>query len=306
MGKKKKKRKDDKPVHFFIFLIFVLFFYTARLTPSVLYPFISRITGLILFHTMGKNRKLILKNMDIVYGDTLNRREKKEMAKKLFTGIVLSLCECIQITKIRDEQLFDMVLIEGEENLQKALKEGKGVVGISPHMGNFPRMQAVLAKKGYPAAYFSRPPSGKHLAKFFKKLISSENVPLIYLTNRRRAIIEAHRWVQNKGMLCFYIDQHDKRGVEVEFFGRKVFAPVGAATFARKYDCPVLGLFTYRMSDGRQKIIIEGPYKIQKTENPEEDIRKNTAFFLKRIEYYIQLYPEHWYSWLHKRFRGLY
>ncbi|MCM8820716.1 MAG: lysophospholipid acyltransferase family protein, partial [Candidatus Omnitrophica bacterium] len=174
------------------------------------------------------------------------------------------------------------------------------------HMGNFPRLEAVLAKKGYPATYFSRPPSGRHLAKFFKKIISSKDVPLIYITNRRQAIIDAHRWVQNKGMLCFYIDQHDSKGVEVEFFGKNVFAPAGAASFARKYNCPVLGLFTYRMEDGRQKIIIEGPYKLQKTDKIEEDVRVNTAFFLKRIEHYVRLYPEHWYSWLHKRFPGLY
>lgn len=304
--KKKKRRVDDKPVHFFIFLFFVVFFYILKILPSIYYSFLSRVTGIILFYTMKANRKLILKNMDIVYGDTISKKRKKEMAKDVFTGIVLSLCECIQVTKIRDEQLFGMFIIEGEENLKKALDEGKGCVGISPHMGNFPRLQAVLAKKGYPATYFSRPPSGRHLANFFKKLIASENVPLIYTTKRRQAIIYAHRWIQNKGMLCFYIDQHDKKGVEVEFFNQKVYAPIGAAFFARKYDCPVLGLFTYRMADGRQKIIIEGPYKLQKTENPEEDIRMNTAFFLKRIEHYIKLYPEHWYSWLHKRFRGLY
>lgn len=306
--KKKKKRKKgkDKLIHFFIFQFFVVFFYTVKFIPSILYPFISKLAGLVIFYSMNTSRRLILKNMDIVYGDIISRKKKRDMAKELFTGIVLSLCECIQIAKITDKQLIDMVEIEGEENLQKALVERKGVIGISPHMGNFPRLHAVLAKKGYPATYLSRPPSGRYLAKFFKKLIASQNVPLIYVTNRRQAIIDAHRWVQNKGMLCFYIDQHDSKGVEVEFFGKNVFAPVGAAFFARKYDCPVLGLFTYRMADGKQKIIIEGPYKLQNTDKTEEDIKVNTAFFLKRIEHYIKLYPEHWYSWLHKRFPGLY
>ncbi|MCX8083144.1 MAG: lysophospholipid acyltransferase family protein [bacterium] len=304
--KKKKKKSDDKLVHFFIFLFFVFFFYVVKIIPSFFYPLISHMIGITLFYTMGKSRKLILKNMDIIYGDTIDRKKRRKIAKDLFAGIVLSLCECIQTTKIKDEQLFDMVIIEGEEKLQKALSEGKGVIGISPHMGNFPRLQAVLSKKGYPATYFSRPPSGRYLAKLFRKITASEDVPLIYLTKRRQAIIDGHRWIQNKGMLCFYIDQHDSKGVEVEFFGRKVYAPAGAASFARKYGCPVLGLFTYRMIDGKQKIIIEGPYNIQETANPEEDIKVNTGFFLKRVEYYVKLYPEHWYSWLHKRFPGLY
>ncbi|MDD3725876.1 MAG: lysophospholipid acyltransferase family protein [Candidatus Ratteibacteria bacterium] len=305
MGKKK-KRGDNKPVNFFTFLFFVVFFYTVKIVPSVLYPFLSGLGGLIAFYTMGERKKIILKNMDIVYGNTISRRKKQEMCRQIFTGIIMSLYECIQIAKITDEQLINMAVIEGEEVLQKALGEGKGVVGISAHLGNFPRLQAVLAKKGYPATFFSRPPSGRYLTKFFKKLIASKDVPLLYISNRRQAIIDAHRWIKNKGMLCLYIDQHDSKGVEVEFFGKNVFAPTGAATFARRYNCPVLGLFTYRMADGRQKIIIEGPYKLQKTDNATEDIRINTGFFLKRIEHYIRLYPEHWYSWLHKRFPGLY
>jgi len=302
--KSKKKRGEDKLIHFFIFEIFVIFLYTVKVIPSILYPVLSKLVGTIMFYTMHANRTLVMKNMDIVYGETISRKKKEEMCKKLFSGIALSLCETIQIAKITDEQLLAMVVFEGEKNLKEAISQGRGVVGISPHMGNFPWLQATLVKKGYPATYFARPPSGRHLAKLFKKFNTSEDV--LWMTNRRKAIIDAHMWIKNKGMLCFYIDQHDSKGVEVEFFNRKVFAPAGAASFARKYDCPVVGLFTYRMKDGRQKIIIEGPYHLQKTENAEEDIKVNTAFFLKRIEHYVRLYPEHWHSWLYKRFPGLY
>ena len=306
MKKKKKNRGEDKPIHFFIFLVFVIFFYTAKITPSALYSPISKLIGHIMYYSMRKNRKLVLKNIDIVYGDTIDFKRKNDLGRDLFSGIVLSLFECIQLTKVTDQQFLQRTIYEGEENLREALSRNKGVVGISPHMGNFPRLQLALIKKGYPATYFSRPPSGRYLARFFKEFIASVHVPLIYTTNKRQAIIDAYKWLKHKGMLCFYIDQQDNKGVEVDFFGKRVFAPAGAASFARKSGASVVGLFTYRMADGRHKIIIEGPYELQKTDDEREDIKTNTAIFLKRIEYYVSLYPEHWYSWLHKRFPKLY
>ncbi len=305
MAKKRSrgKRIQKGILHFIIFLFFVLNYYKIRLMPAVFYPVFARITGLMTFGTMRKNRKLILKNLDIAYGDGMSREEKIRICREIFVSIVLDLCETIQIGKLTDQQLLDTTVIEGEENLKTALKQGKGVVAICPHMGNFPKLQAVLTKKGLPVTYFSRPPSGDHLARFFKRLIGSVNVPLIYVVDMKKAIKESLKWLAGNGVLGFYIDQHTRSGVEVAFFNKKVFSPPGAATFARKCNCPVVGLFTYRMKDGKQKIIVEGPYPIQRTGNAAQDIQVNTAFFMQRVEHYVRQHPEQWFTWLSKRFR---
>jgi Kdo2-lipid IVA lauroyltransferase/acyltransferase len=304
MGKSKKRKKIQKGIlHFLIFLFFVLFFYMVKILPSVIYPLLSKIAGTLAFYTMRSNRKLILKNMDIVYGNRLNRVEKLRICKEVFTSVVINLCEIIQIGKISEKQLLDMTVIEGEENLKDAFKGKKGVIGVGPHMGNFPRLQVVLNKKGFPTNYFSRPPSGRHLARFFKELISSVMVPLIYTVDMDKAIRQSIKWLKNNGLLGFYIDQHSGSGVEVDFFNRKVFSPTGAAVLARKFNCPVVGLYTYRMHNGKQKIIIEGPYSLQKTDNSVQDIQANTALFMKKIEHYVEEHPEQWFTWLSKRFR---
>lgn len=304
--KRKKSRGErikKRILHFFIYLFFVLMYYKIRFMPSIFYPIFARVTGYIAFITMRNNRKLILKNLDIAYGDTLNRSEKTRICREVFVSIVQNLCETIQIARISYRQLLNTIVIEGEEKLKTAMERGKGVVAICPHMGNFPKLQAVLIKKGFPVSYFSRPPSGDHLAQFFKKLIESVGVPLIYVVDMKKAIKQSLKWLAGNGILGFYIDQHTGSGVEVTFFNRKVYSPPGAATFARKCDCSVVGIFTYRMDDGKQKIVVEGPYSIQKTDNAAKDIQANTAFFMQRIEHYVREYPEQWFTWLSKRFR---
>ncbi len=303
MGIKRWKKRKKGFLHLLTFIIFVIFFYVVKLLPCVMYPAISRIAGLVAFCVMGSSRRLVLKNLDIAYGQTMDQCRKRGICVNLFVSMVLNFCETVQISKITVERLLEMSVIEGEENLRAAMKQNRGVVGVSSHMGNFPRFQAVLIKKGFPANYFSRPPSGLYLARFFRKLFSSVSVPLIYLTDRGRAIREAQAWIAGKGILCFYVDQHAGNGVEVEFFGRKVLSPAGAAMFARKYNCPAVGLFTCRMANGKQKVIIEGPYPLQRTDNPSEDIRANTALFMKRVEHHVRECPEQWFSWMHRRFR---
>lgn len=304
MKKKTRRKRIQKEIlHFLIYLFFTLFYLMIKLLPSVVYSVTARMLGTLAFYTMRNNRKRILKNINIAYGDTLNHDEKIRICREIFISAVIDICEAIQASKITNKQLLDTAVFEGEEILKTALKSGRGVVGISAHLNNFPKLQAVLTKKGYPVNYFSKPPSGRYLAKLVKRLISSKNVPIIEVQNQKKFMKEALKCLAGNGILGFYIDQHSKRGVEVSFFNQKVFSPPGAAIFARKCNCPVIGLFSFRMPDGKHKIIIEGPYPLQRTNNPAQDIQTNTAFFMQRIEYYVRQHPEQWFTWLNKRFR---
>jgi KDO2-lipid IV(A) lauroyltransferase len=305
MGRKKSKSRKIRQeiLHFLIFVFFVLIYYAVKLMPSAAYPPFSRLAGMLFFYTMQTSRKLILKNMDVAYGDTVSRAEKIRICREVFVSIVLDLCETIQIGKISGKRLLSESVIEGEDILRNALRQNRGVIGICPHMGNFPRLQAVMTKKGFPINCFARPPSGRHLAKFFAKLIGSVGVPLISVSDKSKAVKESIKWLSKNGVLGFYMDQHSGGGVQVDFFGKKVFSPTGAAVLAKKFNCPVIGLFTCRRQDGKQKIFIEGPYTLQKTGDTARDIQTNTAFFMQRIEHHVRQHPEQWFTWLHKRFR---
>ncbi|HNS32733.1 MAG TPA: hypothetical protein PKN36_07145 [bacterium] len=300
----KKKKIKKELLHLSIFINFVIFFYLVKLMPAFAYPGISRFLGNLSFLMMGSTRKKVVKNLKIAYGETFDRKERHRIGREIFSNIILSFCELVGTTKIDDRKIIDMAVIEGEDKLRTALKSGSGVIGACSHMGNFPLLEMVLVKKGYPANVIVKNPTAIHLAKFCDKLAREAGVPYISKKDVRITIKEAQNWItKSRGILSFYLDQHAGNGVTVNFFDRAVFAPTGAAVFARKYDCLTLGVFSHRMKNGRHRIIIEGPYPLKKTNNAEEDIRENTAYFMKRVEHYVKLYPEQWFSWLHRRFR---
>ncbi|MCM8811027.1 MAG: lysophospholipid acyltransferase family protein [Candidatus Omnitrophica bacterium] len=279
----------------YIFLKILIFF--IQITPIFLCEKIIKILGNFAFFTMKGHRRLALKNIDIAFGDKYTKYQKIKMCKRVFEEI-MSYLEIFQIYKFKEEQLMKMTKIEGEEILKEVLKEKKGVVAVSGHFGNFPFALMILNKKGYPINPIVANSVNVYTDRDIRKLREKYNVPAIPRGDFKKLLKETQKWLKNGGILCIYLDQHTPNGIECEFFNRKVYVPSGAAIFARKYKTKVIGMYTIRTGFMKNKIIIEGPYKIKETKNISEDIRENTAFFIKKIQEWVEKYPEQWSSWL--------
>jgi KDO2-lipid IV(A) lauroyltransferase len=279
----------------YIFLKILTFF--IKIIPVFLMEKIIKFLGNFAFFVMKGYRKLALKNMDIAFGDKYTKEEKIKMCKQIFVEC-MSFLEIFQLYKFKDEQLMKMVEIEGEEILEKVYKEKKGVIAISPHMGNFPFALIILSKKGYPINMIVARSVNVYTDRELRKLREKYGIPSISKKDLKKAIEDSQKWIKNGGILCIYLDQHAPNGVKCEFFGKEVYVPTGAAIFARKYKANVIGLYTVRTAPMKHKIIIEGPYKLKESKNVHEDVKENTAFFIKRVQSWVEKYPEQWSSWL--------
>lgn len=279
----------------YIFLRILIFF--IQILPVFICGKLLKLLGDFAFYVMKGHRKLALKNLDIAFGNKYTKEEKIKICKRMFEEC-LSFLEMFQLYKFKDEQLMKMVEIEGEEVLKEVLKEKKGVIAISPHMGNFPFALTILSKKGYPINMIVARSVNVYSENDLRKLRERFGVPSISRKDLKKAIEDSQKWVKNGGILCIYLDQHAPNGIKCEFFGKEVFVPPGAAVFARKYKTNVIGLYTIRTGLMKHKIFIEGPYKIKQTKNVSEDVKENTAFFIKRVQEWVEKYPEQWSSWL--------
>ncbi|MCM8803674.1 MAG: lysophospholipid acyltransferase family protein [Candidatus Omnitrophica bacterium] len=286
-----------------IYIPFRILVFFLKLMPFFLIPKLSEIIRFVVLSTMRKTRNRVIKNIEIAFGDKYSYKEKKEICKELFKNIILNFLELDQLTKIKKEKIRNMVEIEGENILNEVLKKEKGVVAICAHLGNFPIAQTILSMKGYPINMIVRDTNNRYLARYAENWLRKMKVSAISKWNLKKALEESKKWLNKKGILCIYIDQHARNGVKCNFFGKSVYIPIGAAVFARKYDSPVIGIFIFKTGLNKHRIIIEGPYEIKKTKNISEDIKENTSFFIKRVEYYVEKYPEQWFSWLHRMFR---
>lgn len=297
------KRKDFKVfVHLLIYIPFRILTFILTIIPGFLYERISEILGNFAFFTMRKTKKRIIKNLEIAFKEKYTKEERKQICKKIFKEIILNFLETIQLLK-KPERVKKIVIIEGKEILENLLKEKKGIVAVCAHLGNFPIIQTSLSNEGFPVNVIVRYSNNKYIARFMSNWRKKNNLPTIPKTDIKKTIEKSVEWLKKGGILCIYLDQYTRNGVLCDFFGEKFYAPVGPATFARKYNLPVVGIFTFRLNKNLHKIVIEGPYKLQRTSSVKKDIAENTQLFIKRVEYYVDKYPEMWFSWLHRAFR---
>jgi len=298
MRRKKSQRALDGLVYVFSYGTFHFF----KMLPCVVYPHISGILAYFLLFNAGLKKK-VRKNIRAVYKNTLSPEERSILVKKIFQNNVFFLTEFVLWTKLNPDKALKLIEFKNLGPLKKSCEIKKPVVLISGHIGNFSIMIASLVYAKIPMTMITRDTNNVYLSRFIDRIRKEKGIFGIQKDNPKKTIYLSSKWLRNGKTLCLLIDQHSGKGTDVQFFGNRVQAPIGAAVFARKYNADVFGAFIRHKTNFRHTVFIEGPYPIAKTTNAQRDFQTNTQFFYSRIEHYVKEKPEDWFTWLHRRFR---
>jgi KDO2-lipid IV(A) lauroyltransferase len=191
------------------------------------------------------------------------------------------------------------------ENLDNAIKENKGVVGISAHFGNFSLMLLYLTKLGYPIHTIIRPSRDKEIEKSFQSHRSRMNFKTILSYPPFSCVRQSLMVLRAKEVVVVLMDQNsdEKSGVFVDFFGQKAGTPTGAVIFAMRTGSPILPMFTVRDGKDSHKIMIEPHFYLEIKPTDEETLQYNVQKITNIIEKYIRQYPAEW-GWMNKRWKS--
>ncbi|MHB8844629.1 MAG: lysophospholipid acyltransferase family protein [Nitrospirota bacterium] len=202
---------------------------------------------------------------------------------------------------INPRRLRRVVSFQGRERLHEAIGQGKGVVYVTGHIGNWEIMGAAVAAE-HSLSVVAAPIEPEPVNDMIVGLRASMDVRTI-LRSRPGAAKELIRVFRENRILGILIDQDtDVEGAFVDFMGIPAWTPTAAAQMAIKFGAPVVFGYIQRQDNGHHVITVEGPLELRRTGNDDEDIRTNTAMFTSRIEEVIRRNPEQW-VWMHRRWR---
>jgi KDO2-lipid IV(A) lauroyltransferase len=201
--------------------------------------------------------------------------------------------------RMSDEELRARVTLEGKAHLDAALAQGRGVIALSAHIGNFPLAVLALAAYGYRVAAVYK--EGSALATdFFGRLMRAYGVVPIRVDNHRqsvaRGVLSALR---EGGVVLMQIDQAVRDGILVEFFGRPARTPVGPAVLARRSGAPVLPMFMLHEGRNHQLDFAE-PLPLDAHADPQQAVHADVQAMTRVIEAMVRAHPAEWY-WVHRR-----
>jgi KDO2-lipid IV(A) lauroyltransferase len=180
-----------------------------------------------------------------------------------------------------------------------ALAEGKGVIVISGHVGNWELLGQAIVDAGYPLSITATPHYDPRLTRWLDQWRAQRGLKIIWSgQNSGKAILSVLRSNQLMG---FLLDQNTRtEGEYVPFFGRPAFTPTTPAALALRTGAPVIFCWHHRRSRSHQLTVERVDY--EKTGDHRRDILALTTLLTARLEKVIRTAPEQW-VWMHRRWR---
>lgn len=198
-----------------------------------------------------------------------------------------------------------IVTVEGEHIVRDAFAQGKGLLILTAHFGNFELLGTFFAARGYQVNLVTRKLRNGVLDRFWADQRRGLNIRAIFKDQSLKEVIGRLR--RNEAM-GYVLDQNmgPGQGVFVDFFGRPACTLGVVAVLAKRFGSPVVPVFITRdpADPTRHRIVFEPPvpFESKAEDKSEAEIVENTQRYTAIIERHVRDRPDHW-IWIHKRWK---
>lgn len=189
---------------------------------------------------------------------------------------------------------------DNEEALRAALAEGKGVLLVSGHLGNWELAGAFVAASGVPIEAVARGMENPLFDRYITRTRENLGMTIVHDADAVRRVPRAMREGKAVAML---VDQ-GAAGLAsswVPFFGRYAKTPRGPAVFALRLAAPVVFATALRQPGGKYVMHYER-VPVHPTGDREADVDRIVADYTATLERWIRRAPEQ-YFWHHRRWK---
>lgn len=191
----------------------------------------------------------------------------------------------------------------GQDHIEKAYQEGRAVILVTPHYGNFMlgalRVAADYAKNG--VYFFYNPPDRNTYAEKSNQLLErpANNCHKIY--NNSYGIKTALKVLKARGTLCMMPDLVSDlaAAIYVPFFGRFFTAMSGIAFLALRSNAVIIPVYCCSRKAGDSVLEFRAPLTLAGTaeQSDADRVYELTCLLFSELEREITLHPAHWRYW---------
>ncbi len=256
------------------------------------------IGGLAYLAARGPRRRA-LSNLALAYGEAQPRRQTRRLGRTVFRELGRNVVDVARLSRVTAENVDVLVRADGLSHLESAYGDGKGVVAVSAHLGNFELMGAYLALKGFAVTVVAAPLYDARLDALLLENRVRSGLEVVPRDRATTAILRALRKGHVVGLL---VDQDTRgAGVAVPFFGHPARTPTGPAVLADRTGAPIVPMAIRRLPDDTHLLTVRPP--IRPAGRTSEDVEKTTRAYTRELERFIRKAPTQW-VWMHDRWKA--
>jgi len=197
------------------------------------------------------------------------------------------------------------VRVENSESPLRAHAQGKGLILLTGHFGNF-EVATVVGISQFPMYrgkfhFVRRALKPRLLNDFVTWRFRRAGFGSLAKRGSLDTIIEL---LQRGEVIVYTFDQHAGRkdAVTVDFFGYPAGTFKSVAILALTTGAPVIPASSWREPDGSHVLHFEEPLPLIECDDPGETIRRNTRSYNAALERLLLRHPEQW-IWMHRRWK---
>jgi KDO2-lipid IV(A) lauroyltransferase len=302
-ARKTRRRHRGKLEEWLTSLAIPLFLTVMRLLPVRWLYAIGRGMGHITYLCLRRYRKIAMANLWLVFGTTKSANERRAIYRRFLTRTMVNALQIAKFALLPPAVMAQRIDIVGREHLDLALNQGTGVIAITVHLDNFPLIGPRLALEGYPFLFILKYPKNRSLAHLFDRYADHVGISFIDGWQKRQATHESIATLRRNRILCLLLDQNPPYAdIKVDFFGYPVPVFKGPVPLAERTGAVIVPMFMVGDGPHRHRLIIEKPFTLEMTGEPERDVHDNMARLIALTEDYVRRYPDQWWWW-HRRWK---
>jgi KDO2-lipid IV(A) lauroyltransferase len=284
-------------IEYIVFVLFSLYFRLLGLNLSRKFAFVL---AFLFFCFIPIRKEVVFKNLKTAFPEN-DLRTNKKLAFKIYLSFAITLVEIMYLPYMKKEELTKSVECTNPELIVEKYKEGKGVILLSSHFGNWEFVAiSVAIQIQLPFSVIVKPLRNPLVYEWMNRArikFGNEVVPLGI------SIRKTYQTLKEKKIVAMVADQRGPReGIKIDFFGKKVSVYTGPAALVLKTGAPLICGIPIRQKDYKYKIALVEISLHNLPDGEEEKILEISQRYISYLENVIRKNPEQW-LWMHNRWK---
>lgn len=237
-------------------------------------------------------RRRAMDNLALIWPD-MDLKQRKSIASEALDNAGRSLIENYSTAGFLARQSRLIPQGPGVIALAKAQSEGRAVILVSGHFGNYEAARACLVARGYTIGGLYRPMSNSYFNTHYVRTMQAFGGPIF--PQGRAGTTGFVKHLKAGGLLVLLFDQRAGSD-QIKFLGVPASTALSAAELSLRYKADLIPFYATRQPDGLSFAVdLEAPI-------PQTTALEMTTALTRSLEARVKAHPGQWF-WIHRRWR---
>ncbi len=234
----------------------------------------------------------------VIRGNVRTNFEKLGMRPRstypVFRNFSRAVADLMRLSHMSRDKLEGLCRVRGIENLDLALKRGRGVILFAPHVGPWELAGACMSRLGYRMNTVALEHPSARVTRFLSEIRNAWGVRDYSVRSCGTALMKA---LEKGEAIVLLVDRNfSRRGMRMRFLDSDVLLPDGHVTLSLRSGAPLLPCCSWYTPEGSIEIVVGAEVLVPHYGDSRDAIGRAC---IEKIEEFVRSHPEQWFAFDH-------